>query len=106
MHEVVRAESTRFFFLASGGGERDNLRAEDAGELNGHVSEAADPDDAYARGRVEAMVAHWAIHGDATAEQRSSWFAGEGIGNLHYEAGVGAHAIGVSAIAMNAGRFQ
>ena len=49
------------------------------------------------------MVAHWAVDRDTAAEQGRGLFAGKGIGNAHDEAGVGANAVGVSAVAMNAG---
>ena len=51
------------------------------------------------------MVAQRAVDGDAAAEQGSCLFAGQSIGNAHDEAGVGADAVCVSAVAMDTGGF-
>ena len=70
------------------------------------MSEAADADDADAGRGIDAVVAQRAIDGDAAAEQGSGLFAGQGVGNAHDEAGVGADVVGISAVAMDAGGFQ
>src|ERR1700739_224623 len=106
MHEVVCAQSASLFFFACRGGEGDDLCAEDASERKGVWSEAADSNDAHTRGGIDIVVAQGAIDGDAAAKQWSSLFAGEGVGNAHDEARVGAHTTGVSAIAVNAGGFH
>ena len=95
-----------FFFFAGRGGEGGDFRAEDARELDGDVAEAADADDADAGGRIDAVVAQRIVDGDAAAEQRRGLFAGQRIGNGHDEAGVGANAVGIAAVAMNAGGFH
>ena len=100
------AESAGFFFFAGGGGEGGDLCAEDARELDGHVAEAADADDADARRGIDAVSAHGIVDGDAAAEQRRGLFAGQGVGNGNDKAGVGADAVGVAAVAMNAGAFS
>ena len=57
MNEVMSTQGACFFFLLSGSGESDDLCSEDAGELNGDVSEAADTDDTDARRGINAVVA-------------------------------------------------
>ena len=94
------------FFLAGGGGEGGDLSAEDAGELDGQVAQAADADDADARGGVDAVGAERVIDGDAAAEQGRGVFAVERVGNGNHEAGVGADAVGIAAVAMDAGAFR
>ncbi len=104
--EVVCAESAGFVFLREGGGEGGDVGAEDAGELDGEVAEAADADDADAGGGVDAVDAHGVVDGDAAAEQGRSLFAGQGVGDGNDEAGVGADAISVAAVAMDASAFR
>src|ERR1700760_3899159 len=106
MHEVMGAQSAGFLFFAGGSGECSDLCAEDACELNRNVAESADSNDADARRRVDAVVSQRAVDGDSSAEQGSGLFAGQGIGDTHNEAGVGTHAICVSAIAMDASGFH
>ena len=103
--EVVGAEGAGFIFLGGRGGEGSYVRAEDAGELDGHVAEAADADDADARGGVDAVGAEGVVDSDAAAEQRGDEFALERIGDGNDEAGIGADAFGVAAVAVDAGAF-
>ena len=101
--KVMRAQRAGLFFLGGGGGEGGDLRAEDAGELDGQMAQAADAHDAHARGGIDAMGAQRVIDGDAAAEQRSRLLALQRVGNGNDKAGVGAHAVGIAAVAVNAG---
>ena len=104
--EVVGAEGAGFLFLGHGGGEGGHVRTEDAGELDGKVAEAADADDADAGGRIDAEGAHGVVDRDAAAEQRRGLFAGQGVGDGNDKAGVGANAVSVAAVAMDACAFR
>ena len=104
--EVMRAEGAGFLFFGQSCGEGGNLGTEGAGELDGEVAETADADDADAGGRVDAIDAQGVVDGDAAAEQRRGLFAGQGVGDGNDEAGVGADAIGIAAVAMHAGAFR
>ena len=104
--EVMCAEGAGFLFFGQSRGEGSNLGTEGAGELYGEVTEAADADDADTRGGVDAVDAHGVVNGDAAAKQGRGLFAGQGIGDGNDKTGVGADAIGVAAVAMDAGAFR
>ena len=63
-------------------------------------------DYADARRRVDAMFTQWTIHGNPAAEQGRSLLAGQRIGNPHDKAGIGANAVGVTAVSTNACSFD
>jgi hypothetical protein len=67
------------------------------------VAQAADADDADARGGAGEPVAQRAVDGDAAAEQRADAFAFKGVGNGDGEAGVDADLVGIAAVAADAG---
>ena len=52
------------------------------------------------------MGAQRVIDRDAAAQQRRGVFAVQGLGNRNHEAGIGAHAVRVAAVAVNAGPFR
>ena len=106
VNEVMGAEGASFVFLGHGGGEGGDVGAEDAGELDGKVAEAADADDADAGGGIDAVGAHGVVDGDAAAEQGRGLFARQSVGDGNDKAGVGADAISIAAVAMNAGAFR
>ena len=102
----MRAQRAGLFFLGRRGGKSGDLRAKDPSKLDGQVTQTADAHNAYARRRVDAMGAQRVINGNATAEQRSRLFALQRIGNGNDEAGIGAHAVSIAAVAMNAGSLS
>ena len=67
------------------------------------MAEAADADDADAGRGVDPVDAQRVVDGDAGAEQRRGLFAVQGVGDGNDEAGVGADAVGIAAVAMHAG---
>ena len=70
------------------------------------MAEAADADDADTRGWIDAVDAEGIVDSDAATEQGRGLLAGEPVRHGNNEAGVGADAIGVAAVAMNAGAFS
>ena len=66
----VGAEAQGVVLLAGRGGEDHGVRSEGVGELNAHVAEAAEADDADLLAFGDAPVAHGRIGGDSGAEQR------------------------------------
>ena len=103
--KVVRAQRASLFFLGGRGGKGRYLRAEDARKLDGHVSQSADAHNAHTRRGVDAMGAQRVINRDAAAQQRRGVFALQGIGDRYHEADIGADAVRVAAVAVNAGPF-
>ena len=82
------------------GGELHDVRAEGVGELQPHVSESAQADDADLLARARAPVAQRRVGGDARAEQRSD--AGELVAELRRDGVDVAHVaddvVGVAAV--------
>src|ERR1035441_2455308 len=103
--KVVRAECASFLFLAGRGGEGRDFCAENAGKLDGNVSQSTDSNNADPRRRVNAMDAKRIVDRDAAAEQWRRLFAVKAIGNGNYEACIGTNAFGVTAVAMNTCSF-
>ncbi len=67
--DVVRAEAFGVGLLALGGGEERDLRAKGVRELERHVAEAAEADDADLLAGADLPVLQRAVGGDAGAEQ-------------------------------------
>ena len=103
--EVVRAQRAGLFFLGRRGGKRRNLRAKNAGKLNGDVAQSTNAHHTHARRGVDAVIAQRVIDRNAAAKQRSRRFARKRIGDRQHKAHIGAHAVGVAAVAMHAGRL-
>jgi hypothetical protein len=72
--------------------------AERAGELDAHVPEAAEADDADLLAGADAAVAERRIGGDAGAEERCGSGEIEMVGDAHDEALVDDDAVGVAAV--------
>ena len=68
--DLVRAELLRVGCLAGGRGEENGVSPECVGELDAHVTETAEPDDADFVARTDFPVAQRRVSGDAGAEQR------------------------------------
>src|ERR1700722_1107740 len=106
MDEVMGAESAGFLFFGEGRGEGGDMSSEYAGKLDGEVAEAANTDNADARGGIDAVNAHGIVDSDSAAEKRRGLFAGPGVVDGEKKAGVGGEALGVAAVTMNAGSFR
>ena len=68
--DLIRAEAFGVVDLALGGGELHGVRAEAVRELQRHVAESAEADDADLLARADVPVAQRRVGGDAGAEQR------------------------------------
>src|SRR6185437_8059756 len=101
--EGVGAEREGFGFLVLGGGEGGDLASKGSCELDGEVAEAADADDADARGRAGAVVAQRGVDGDAGAEERGGVDGVERVGDRDGEAAVDADGRGEASVAADAG---
>src|SRR6185437_11578224 len=104
--ERVCAEREGFGFLVLGGGEGDDLGAEGARELDGEMAEAADADDADARGGAGAVVAERSVDGDAGAEKWGGGDAVESVRDRDDEAAVNADGRGETTVAADAGGLR
>ena len=69
-HHLVRTEVVPVLPLGLAGGERDHVRAHRMRDLDAHVAQATDADDADLLPRPRTPVAQRRIGGDACAQQR------------------------------------
>ena len=67
--DFVGAEAEGVFLLAGRGGEDDGVGAESVRELDAHVAQSAEADDADLLALGDAPVAHGRVGGDAGTEQ-------------------------------------
>lgn len=103
--EVVSAKFEGFLLFGNASGEGGDFSPEGAGKLEGHVSESADADNSYARRGIDAVIAQRVVNGDSAAEERSGIGAFKLFRDRNDEVCVGAHAVSIAAVAMDASGF-
>ena len=88
--------------LVGGRREGRHLAAHGAGELQGEVSQAADPDDADPHGRLHPAPER-RVDGGPAAQERRGVLGGERLGDGEREAAVEPDAVGEAAVVADAG---
>ena len=96
--DEMRSKLERLGFLAVAGGEGVNLTAPFVRELQGHVAQAADPNDANPRGGPDLVYDEGREHGDPAAQQRSRFGHVESLGNRANPRPLSAHTVGETAV--------
>ena len=72
-----------------------DMGAEGMGEVQAHVAEASDTDNANARGGPGAVIAQGGVDGDAAAQERGYVLTFQSLGDGDGEAGVDADVVGL-----------
>ena len=96
--DFVGAETLGVGGFVGRSGEEDDVRAEGMGELDAHVAESAEADDADFLAFANFPVTKGRIGGDAGAEQRSGGGEIEVRGDLQREIFIDHDAIGIAAV--------
>ena len=102
-HDLIGAEAECVFLLAGRGGEDNSVGSESVGELDAHVAQSTEADDAHLLALGHAPVAQRRVRGNAGAEQWSGSGEIEVGRNLKDEALRDDNAVRVAAIGDAAG---
>ena len=94
---LVGAEPPRFLFLARRAGEQGHLGTERPGELQAHVTEAAQADHRHPAAGTDLPVTQWRVGRDPGAQQRRRRLRIEPLGNAQDEPGRDHDALRVAA---------
>ena len=84
--------------VLSRAGHGVDLGAGEDGELDDHVSDAADAEDGQRRARARGCFGHGVVSGHAWTEQRSRLDVVEGVGNPIGVGGGGHHVLGITPV--------
>ena len=95
---LVGAKTQSVFLLVGRSGEEDDVSSEGVGELDPHVAQSAEPDDADLLALGDSPVVHGRVRGDSGAEQRRGSGEVEVRGNLEHEFLVDDDAVRVAAV--------
>src|SRR6185312_5830950 len=104
-HNFIGAQTQRVFHFVGRSGEENSVCAECVRELDTHVAEPAETNDADLLALSHSPVVHRGICGDAGTEQRGGPGEIEVRGHLEHEALVDNDAVGVTAVGDAAGMF-
>ena len=105
MH-VMRAQLSRFRFLAVTSGEGMYFTAPFVGELERHVSQSTDANDPDTGGRGHFMNQEWRKYCDAAAQERSHFCQVQRIGQRANPRPLSSNAIRKAAMAPNNGSLS